>query len=153
MQSFDGAVRNTTMTKTEEKLKQNSADRQEFCSNILQCMANMLDPKYCGSQLTDEISDLVSHTEGYDAVSCLCDLVEFRANKEGLWKSEGILQAVTAILTATWWKGLCAKWSLAPVARSLPLLLAVHLLRETGVHTIICIVPREIALLTFGHTS
>jgi len=83
----------------------------------------MLDPKYCGSHLSDEeisevystISELASTVEGCDPVSCLADLAEFRA-KVGLWKSEGIWHAAGTIPAATWWKGLCANRALALVA-------------------------------------
>src|SRR6218665_3067487 len=123
-QSFDGALHRAPVTSKEEKLiLKYLTSREEFCSNVLQRVANMLDPKYCGSHLSDEevsevyskISDLASRTEGCDSVSSLCDLAEFRA-KEGLWKSEGIWHAAKTIPGATWWKGLCANRSLAQVA-------------------------------------
>ena len=54
-ESYEKAVRNAPVTKKEEKLiMKYLTDRQGFCSNILQRVANMLDPKYCGSHLSDE---------------------------------------------------------------------------------------------------
>ena len=123
-QSLDQAVRIAPITKKEEKLVlKYVADRQEFSSNILQRVANMLDPKYCGCHLSDEeisevyakISELASTTDGCTAAACLSDLAEFRA-KAGLWKNDGIWEAAKTIPARVWWTGLCANKTLALVA-------------------------------------
>lgn len=66
---------------------------------------------------------------------------------------KGIWQAENAIPAATWWKELCANRSLALLANRVLALPASSASAETGVHISICIVPREIALLTLRHIS
>jgi hypothetical protein len=98
------------------------AARELFCSNVLQRVAHMLHPKYCGALLSDEeVSEVfdeiikIARFSNCNEAECLADLAEFRSHT-GLWKNNGMWEAASVIPANVWWKGFCAGKSLALVA-------------------------------------
>ncbi|XP_056635681.1 uncharacterized protein LOC130444521 [Diorhabda sublineata] len=112
-----------------QKLVQHKTGETSCGRNVLQIShpvhlaANLLDPRYCGQNLSKDdlmpaieaIIEVAKNTPGINEVTVMTDIAEYKA-KQKLWSKDIIWKAACKISPTTWWKGYCSTRELSRVA-------------------------------------
>jgi len=101
--------------KEEQELRGRLNYRFNYCMRGIHFAANLLDPRYCGKTLTDEmlgcaytsIAQIAANTEGCDSNKVLSELSLF-CGRLGIFATSVIWQASHSVQPYIWWKGLVA---------------------------------------------
>lgn len=113
-QHFDSTLSKSPLLKKEEQgARVALCSRREFCLTGIHKAAHLLDPRFCGMNLSEEeivdASEFIFNTATWmhvDPSKAMADLAEYRA-KHGLWGKEFVWASAKHVLPHVWWSGVC----------------------------------------------
>lgn len=99
--------------------------RKIFCCQDIHAAANLLDPRYKGSCLSEDdicnAFDFItkkSNDLGLEIGKVMSNVAEYR-NSSGFWSRKSVWESAKHINSTVWWSGLCNGQSLNPLASRL----------------------------------
>ncbi|XP_050500004.1 uncharacterized protein LOC126880270 [Diabrotica virgifera virgifera] len=123
--SLENVTKSPLLSKEEADTRAIFENRKKFAIYSVHFVANLLDPKYRGCELSsDEMTDateviykVAQKMPDVDEAAVLADVVNFIA-KEGLFKKAFLWNedTIAAISPIAWWSGLCSNTALSKLA-------------------------------------